>query len=259
MTPWQFGLAIVTTIVICYLIGNINFAALISRLWKVNIRQVGSKNPGMGNVLRSIGVRAAVLTLVLDIFKAAIPAITAYTLFNHFGGGEYFGSPTGPAWWGYYIRGASKAPMYIAGLSVILGNILPAFYKFKGGKGVASTLGLIVAANPLLALSVFAAAFLYLLAHKYMSIASLFIVALCSTVTEAAFAFIYKDSIVTAVLAFAICALVFIAHWRNIRRLIKGEEKNSNLLRRFKGIVEKKRAKKAAEAGNAPAESETEK
>ena len=120
-----------------YLIGNISFAILLSKKKNQDITKMGSGNPGTMNMLRNFGFKTGILTLALDALKGAAPALAGYLLFGDHG-------------------------LYIAGLAVILGHIYPVFRKFKGGKGVACTLGVFLVANPILTLIFFVVAFIYL-------------------------------------------------------------------------------------------------
>jgi len=239
MTTPVFVISLVSTVIVCYLIGNINFAVIFSRLFHADIRSKGSGNPGTINMLRSVGVKAAALTMTFDILKGAAPVIGAYFIFV--GCGFFPALTGGKIWMGYYLDGASKAPMYIAGLSVILGHIFPAFMKFKGGKGAASTVGVFIAASPVIGMAAFLIGVGYLFIGKYGSVTS-FIVTVIMTAVEVTFALVFDDSIVTAILVICLCTLIFFAHRSNIKRLIRGEESDSNLIRRFKSIINKRRA-----------------
>ncbi|MGN1200772.1 MAG: glycerol-3-phosphate acyltransferase [Candidatus Caccovivens sp.] len=107
-----------------YLIGNINFARIFSQsLAKKDITEIGSKNPGTMNMLRTQGFGRAVLTLVFEAIKSGGPAIAGYFLFEHF-------------------YGIGSFAYFIIAFGAIVGHCFPVFYKFKGGKGVACTFGM---------------------------------------------------------------------------------------------------------------------
>lgn len=115
---------------VCYLIGSINFATLVSKLLKHDIRHEGSGNPGTMNMFRTFGWKIGLVTFLLDAFKGGIPAVISYFIFRN-----------------YYFAGTevlvSDFTRYFCGICVIIGHIFPCFMHFKGGKGVASTLGLL--------------------------------------------------------------------------------------------------------------------
>ena len=106
------------TVVVSYLVGNINFALVLSRIKHGDIRHSGSGNPGTMNVVRTYGKVVGVVCLLLDAFKAAVPAFFFWWLCA--------GKP-------YDI--SDKLGLYVSGLSVVVGHIFPVFLKFKGGKG----------------------------------------------------------------------------------------------------------------------------
>jgi len=115
-----------------YLIGSVNPAAIVARIFHVDRRSTGSGNPGATNVGRALGPRWAVLVGALDILKGFVPAV----LFGYLGG---------------------QTAGEVAGLAAVLGHITSPFLKGRGGKGVATTLGAILGVTPLLALPVLAA------------------------------------------------------------------------------------------------------
>jgi len=118
--------------VVGYLIGSVNPAAIVARIFHVDLRRTGSGNPGATNVGRALGPRWAVLVGALDILKGFVPAV----LFGYLGG---------------------QTAGEVAGLAAVLGHITSPFLKGRGGKGVATTLGAILGVTPLLALPVLAA------------------------------------------------------------------------------------------------------
>lgn len=112
-------------ILIGYLCGNINPAYIIAKTKKVDIRSVGSKNPGASNVTMTFGWKYGIITGLVDIFKALLPVL----IFN--------------------ILGYNDFQLLVVGYSVILGHMYPVFFKFKGGKGTASFIGVMFGLNPL--------------------------------------------------------------------------------------------------------------
>ena len=112
-------------ILVAYLIGSLSFAVIVSRtMGLADPRTFGSKNPGATNVLRSGSKKAAIVTLLLDAAKGWLPVVLI----------QWFGAPYGLA----------EGTMALAGLAAFLGHLYPVFFKFVGGKGVATALGVLL-------------------------------------------------------------------------------------------------------------------
>ncbi len=180
-----------------YLIGNLSPATLISKASGVDIRKEGSGNPGTTNMLRVMGKKAAVLTLIIDLLKGVAAVLL-----------------------GKYAGGESLA--VLCGLAVFLGHIFPVLYKFKGGKGIATALGVLLALSVTMALFCLALAVLGFVTARRVSVGSL-LAALALPVL--AYFYMPDYIIVFALMA----ALVVIKHRSNIRRLVKGEEPKISL------------------------------
>ena len=120
----------VITGIIAYLIGSINFSVILSKkMAGFDVREKGSGNAGSTNMLRSVGKKAAALTLVLDVLKGIVSVIIAIILGN-------------------IIPDMNKELLVqIAGIAVVLGHTFPVFFGFKGGKGVATSLGILLISN----------------------------------------------------------------------------------------------------------------
>lgn len=223
MEWWKF----VILIVLSYLMGNIFFARIISKIKHYDINKSGSGNPGTMNMLRNMGFGIGLLTLVLDMSKGIIPALFGYFLFGGAGAGinAYIGLFTG-------------------GLASLVGNIFPVFYKFKGGKGAAIVYGVYCVANPLLGVVIFAVGFIFLLLFDYASLLSFFMVTAC-TVYEAysLWATFGGGNIVLSVLLFIIFSLVIFGHRQNIFRLLTGKENRVNFKRAISKLKRKKLSK----------------
>ncbi|WP_077034541.1 glycerol-3-phosphate 1-O-acyltransferase PlsY [Pelomonas sp. KK5] len=137
-----------------YLIGSLSFAVIVSRLMGLSDpRSYGSGNPGATNVLRSGNKKAAVLTLIFDALKGFVPVL----LVNLFG--ERFGLGEGTA--------------ALVGLGAFLGHLWPVFFKFEGGKGVATALGVILALNWVLGLATLATWLIIAYFTRYSSLAAI--------------------------------------------------------------------------------------
>jgi len=139
------AIIIVALIVGSYLLGNVNFAVLISKLKKSDVRDVGSGNPGTMNMIRNYGKFIGAVTLIADVAKGAIPSLIGWLVVGGIGFGEsrLIG--------GIFMDAPPRLGAYIAGFSVILGHVFPVFFKFKGGKGIATALGVGLIAQPLIA------------------------------------------------------------------------------------------------------------
>ena len=227
MEWWKFVVLIIGS----YLIGNIFFARIISRIKNYDINKAGSGNPGTMNMLRNLGFGIGLLTLVLDMLKGIIPALAGLYL---------FGGPSAGV--NAYIG------LFTGGLSALVGNIFPVFYKFKGGKGAAVVYGMYCVANPLLGLIIFVGGFLFLMLFDYASLVSFFMVTLF-TIFEAYFLGILngQGNIVLSCLLFVIFCLVWFAHRQNIFRLLTGKENRINFMDKLKKIGKKKQSKEQKE------------
>jgi glycerol-3-phosphate acyltransferase PlsY len=183
-----------------YGIGSLSFAVIVSRgMGLADPRSYGSGNPGATNVLRSGKRSAALLTLALDALKGYVPVLVALGLSPQFG----FGAGTVAA----------------VGLAAFVGHLWPLFFGFKGGKGVATAAGVLMAFNPLLGLATLATWVIVALFFRYSSLASL---------AAAVFAPFYQVLIWDAdAYALAIAAMSLLLVWRhqgNIRKLFAGTE-----------------------------------
>lgn len=205
MVWWQ----ILIIIVISYFMGNISFSRILASTKKKDITKLGSGNAGSTNILRNFGFVYGLINLVLDILKGFLPAYLAYIIF-----------------------GNNIVYLYIAGIAVMVGHIYPVVYKFKGGKGIASMLGVFLAADPLITLLVIACALVCWLLFKYGSVAS-FLCVTALTVVEG-----IKAKSLDAPLDKVICLLLFVifcltwyAHRSNIERLLCGKESKVSLIK----------------------------
>lgn len=204
-----------------YFIGNINWARLISKIKHGDITKSGSGNPGTLNVWRTFGFWPGVLTFVLDMVKGLAPTLFAYLTFGHIGG-------------------VSEVALYIAGFSVVLGHIFPVVYKFKGGKGIATSIGVFFVANWWVSLIVFAVMIIGMLFIKYASIFTIgFVVAM--SIVEICLC--YPGNWINYILISGILLLVIYAHRANLKRLFTGKENKTELLKMIKKMFKKKENK----------------
>lgn len=208
MVWWQ----IIVIALISYAMGNISFARIISRKLNSDITKLGSGNPGTTNVLRNFGFKVGLINFILDISKGFIPVLITRLL---------FGEPI---------------LTYIAGISVIVGHIYPICYKFKGGKGIATMIGVFFATNPIATAIVVVVAAIAWLLFQYGSMSS-FICVTVLTVIEginAKSTLPENESIVVCLLLYSIFLLTWFAHRKNIERLLVGKESKVDLIKSVK-------------------------
>ncbi len=202
MTAWISAIA---AIFVAYLLGSIPFGLLIGRMRGIDIRQVGSCNIGATNVMRSVGKGWGILTLLLDALKGYIPAAAFPLLLMQAG-----------------LLDDQHAWLKIAcGCAAILGHNFPVFLRFKGGKGVATSAGVLTGIAPqalLIGLATFAVVFAI---SRFVSLGSI----TAAVVVPVAGFFLYRQEglLVPAVLV-VLGLLVILRHKANIRRLLNGTE-----------------------------------
>ena len=189
----EFGASHVAAAALGYLLGSIPFGLVITRLAGLgDIRNIGSGNIGATNVLRTGRKDLALATLLLDGGKGAIAVLIA--------------------------RAISEDLVVIAGGFAILGHLFPVWLKFKGGKGVATTLGTLIAANWMVGIGACLVWLATALLFRYSSLSALIAVA------AAPFLALWLDGPPLAILAALAAIAVWFRHHENIRRLLKGEE-----------------------------------
>jgi glycerol-3-phosphate acyltransferase PlsY len=190
---------------IAYLVGSLSFAVIVSRAMGLSDpRTYGSGNPGATNVLRSGSKPAAIVTLLLDAAKGWLPVMLV----------KWFG----PAW------DLSEGTQALAGLAAFLGHLYPVFFAFKGGKGVATAVGVLLAFQPLLALATLLTFAIIVFFTRYVSLASM-----VAAVFAPAYYLIGDGVAWTASGAktLALIAMGLLLIWRhreNIQRLLAGTE-----------------------------------
>jgi acyl phosphate:glycerol-3-phosphate acyltransferase len=188
-----------------YLVGSLSFAVIVSRLMGLkDPRTFGSRNPGATNVLRSGNKAAAIVTLVLDGVKGLVPVLLV----------KAFGQ----------AYGMEEGTLAMVGLAAFLGHLWPVFFGFKGGKGVATFIGVVFGIHPLLGIATGATWLIIAFFFRYSSLASL---------VSAAFApayYLLGDRIQwyaeasVAIALFVMAMLLAYRHRENISRLLQGKE-----------------------------------
>lgn len=205
--------------IISYFVGNFSSARVIARSKHDDITKHGSGNPGTLNTWRAFGFWAGIITFVLDMIKGLIPTLIAYFAFQHIAGCNH------------------EIAVYVAGFSVVLGHIFPVLFGFKGGKGIATSIGVFLVANWWVSLIAFVIMIVGMLFIKYASIFTIgFVVAL--SIVEICLT--NPINWINYILICGILLLVIFAHRANIVRLIKGQENKTELLAMLKGLKKKK-------------------
>jgi len=203
-------LSFILIVLVSYFIGNISFARLLTLKKETKITELGSGNPGTMNMARNFGLRMGLLTLILDMLKAIIPCLAAYFI------GKF-----------YFESISVNIFIFTAGLSVVLGHMFPVFYKFKGGKGIACTLGIFAVYNPLIVAIALGVGLIILLISKIASVTSLILVTALSII-----GIINSVHFVEIILIIIIYILLVYGHRQNLVRLFKGKENKVELFKK---------------------------
>lgn len=205
--------------IIAYLIGSINFSVIISkRMAGFDVREKGSGNAGTTNMLRSIGVKAAVITLLCDILKGVVVILIAILIGN-------------------IVDGLDDALLVqLAGIFVIIGHTFPIFFGFKGGKGIATSLGVLLMINWQIGLICLVFALILMAITRMVSVGSI----AAAILFPVLIVFIGQNYIVPVnnwsylIFSIIIAILVLFNHRENLKRIFTGKEnkisfKKSNL------------------------------
>ncbi len=209
MQIFRLVLALVLSGVVAYLIGSVNFAIIVTRIFThEDIRKYGSGNAGMTNVLRTLGKGPAALVTIGDFCKGVLAVLISYLLLRTVGGTE-------PP---FYTN-------YVVAVMVLLGHCFPVFYGFRGGKGILVSAGVILVLNPLILLALLAIFLVVVIASRIVSLASI-TVAVAYPILTLIFGLVGQDPYLLWDVLVALCvggAVVWM-HRANIRRLIDGTE-----------------------------------
>lgn len=207
---------VIAAVIIAYLLGSINFAVIFANIFlKKDVRELGSGNAGTTNVMRTAGFLPGALTFICDVLKGFAACFIGKMLFIH-------AFPDTIPW--IYVA-------YMCGVACMLGHVFPIFFRFKGGKGVATSVGIFAVCCPIaiiIGLTVFA---VMTLITRVVSLSSL-----VATVTVISLSLVFYNSeaniALPAVLSISMGVTVFLKHKDNIKRLVKGEEKKITVRRK---------------------------
>jgi len=178
-----------------YLLGSLNSSLIVGKIYGVDVRKHGSGNAGTTNTLRTLGKKAALFVLLGDMAKG----ILAYAA-------------------GYFIYGGQLGGM-LAGTAAIFGHVWPVFFNFKGGKGVLTSLAVLLMIDWPIALELLGVFAVILLITRYVSLGSI-IAALFFPIV----AVILGKNVETIILSGIIAVLIIVKHHTNIKRLLDGTE-----------------------------------
>ena len=198
---------ILAAVLATYLIGSLSFAVIVSRVMGLDDpRSYGSKNPGATNVLRSGSKKAAAATLLLDAFKGWLPV--------------WIVSHWGASW------GLGDGALAAVGIAAFLGHLFPVFFRFKGGKGVATAAGVLIGLEPLLGLATLGSWLFVALVLKYSSLAAV-VAALFAPgfyILASGESWAWYGSAPVALAVSLMSLLLLWRHRGNISRLLAGQE-----------------------------------
>ena len=203
-------LSVLVTVLVGYLLGNLNGAVSMSALMNDDVRSHGSGNAGLTNFIRNYGAGKSLLVILIDAGKAVVASLTGGLLLQ-----VYHCYQTGAA---------------IGGVAVMLGHVFPALLGFRGGKGILSGLFVAVMVDwriALMILGVFAVAYLI---TQYVSLGSV----LGAATFGVGFVLFYHQKPVIMLCGLFMSALAIFMHRGNIVRLVKGQERKTNLFKKHK-------------------------
>lgn len=205
-----------SALLLAYLFGSIPTAVWIGQaFYGIDVREYGSGNAGATNTFRVLGKKAGIAVMILDILKGYTATNLAYLI-------------------GLSVTGPQNSVQFVnyqlaLGITAVMGHLFPVFAGFRGGKGIATLFGMILAVHPQAALLCVVAFVLVLLLTKYVSLSSI----VAGFTFPLSIIFIFHSSIRSVVLyGMCICVLILVTHQKNIERLIKGKESKANLFKR---------------------------
>jgi glycerol-3-phosphate acyltransferase PlsY len=188
-----------------YLVGSLSFAVIVSRVMGLkDPRTFGSKNPGATNVLRSGNKAAAIVTLLLDALKGFLPVFAV----------RWFGK----------AYGLDDGTVALAGLAAFLGHLWPVFFRFRGGKGVATFIGVVFGVHPLLGIATGATWLIIAFFFRYSSLASLVAAVFAPAYYLLGNRIQWYAGTSIAIALFVMAMLLAYRHRENINRLLQGKE-----------------------------------
>lgn len=228
---------IIATVVIAYLLGSISFSIIITRLSDNNadIRTMGSGNAGFTNVLRSVGKKAAIFTIIFDFLKGVISVLIGWFLFSTIKMGDYNA---------LLQNEVISCGKYIGGVSCMFGHIFPIYFGFRGGKGVVTAAALLAVADWrifFLSIATFALVFIITKTISRASILSALLLPVYAFVVTYFFDYLPSQNlskrhtfsyvIIATSCMLLVAVTVIVKHKDNIKRILAGTEKKITLKR----------------------------
>ena len=196
--------------VFSYILGSVPNALWIGKMFKgIDVREHGSKNTGSTNAARVLGVKLGILTLILDISKGLVPTLLAVLLKV-----DFFEN----------LTKISNLDYVLVGICAILGHVFSIFMNFKGGKAVATTLGVFLVLVPKAILFAAIVFFVVFAIFRYVSLSSIF-----AAISLPIFTYFLYQQIVYIILGILIAILIVVKHKSNIERLKNGTESKFSL------------------------------
>lgn len=192
---WEYLPALLTLLALSYTLGAISFAKIVSSLKGVDLLTFGSGNLGSTNVYRAFGLKIALLVFVADVLKAAIPTMLSQ-----------------------YVLDWPLGHVLVGGMAVV-GHSLSVFANFKGGKGVAPALGMILALNPLVFFIIFPVGALLIAKFRYVAPVSI-----GGSILVPILMWVFHDPLAYIAPMCFVSAFIIIKHKANILRLLSGKE-----------------------------------
>ncbi len=190
-------------VIIGYFFGIIQSAYIVGRFYKIDMREHGSKNLGTTNALRTLGAKAGIIVFALDIIKPILGVLLSFLVCKYILHTEY----------------DRNLVVLYTGFGVMLGHNYPFYLGFKGGKGVACTIGTLIAFDPLLVLVLFSIGVVIVIISKYISLASI-VCSFLAIVISYLMGYRGESLLMLSVIAF----FIVFKHRSNIKRLIDGNE-----------------------------------
>ncbi|MBR7132213.1 MAG: glycerol-3-phosphate 1-O-acyltransferase PlsY [Clostridia bacterium] len=210
----------IITVIAAYLIGSINFAVIFAKAFlKKDVRDLGSGNAGATNVMRNAGFLPGALTFICDALKGFVAVFMGKVVF------EYIITTTS-AEWAMPIYGA-----YACGVACMLGHVFPIFFQFKGGKGVATSVGIYAVCCPIAIISGLSVFAVSLFISKIVSLSSLLATGVV-VVLSVIFYDTSADILPQIVFSLIMGLIVVVKHKENIKRLLSGTESKIKLGRK---------------------------
>ncbi|MGB4775069.1 MAG: glycerol-3-phosphate 1-O-acyltransferase PlsY [Daejeonella sp.] len=206
----------ISALIAAYLLGSIPVAVWIGQaFYGIDVREYGSGNAGATNTFRVLGKKPGIVVMLFDIFKGFTATNLAYLI-------------------GLSVTGPQHSVQFVnyqlaLGITAVMGHLFPVFAGFRGGKGIATLFGMILAVQSQAALICVLVFILVLLVSKYVSLSSI----MAGFTFPLSIIFVFQSPIRSVVLyGMSICILILVTHQKNIERLLKGKETKVNLFKK---------------------------